>query len=74
MRNEKVYEKYPKEILIKIILNSLEDKDKAEKEAKYLYKKITELVDELKQNRKVNRENGYQNVIDIDYLLERLGW
>lgn len=33
---------------------------------------ISELLDELKHNRKINLQNGIENRVDIDYIIERL--
>ncbi len=31
-----------------------------------------ELIEELKNNSKINKEKGLNNVVDIDYIIERL--
>ena len=39
---------------------------------KLLNKGLFEFIQELKYNREINIKNGYENRIDIDYVIQRL--
>ena len=35
-------------------------------------KKLEELLNELKHNQEINLKNGYENRVNIDYIIERI--
>lgn len=74
MINKKVYDNFSKETVVELLVNNLEENKKLKKENDFLYKNFESLAKELVHNKKINKKKGIENKVDIDYILDKLGW